>query len=309
MNMFLYNSNEINKNYNFYIKFVSTIYEPKNNSIIFLKDNDTNLLEKLTNVKECILIINEKLNGKLLEKYNLVIYDKFPRVKYSELLRKILLEDEKNRKYEFKDGIYYGENVSIGTNVLIEPFVKIGHNVKIGNNSIIKAGSKIGNNCCIGKNCYIGENSVIGGEGIGVEKGIRGINSNTPHIGGVIIKENVEIGPLSNIVSGRIEPTIIEKNTKIGGSVYISHDDHIKENVVIISGAMICGAVTIGENSYIGPNCTIADGKKIGMSSKVTMGAIVVSKVRDNETVTGNFAVPHKNFLEIMKFLLLKSEE
>lgn len=302
MNIFLYNSNKINKNYNFYVKFVSTVYNPKNNSIIFLKNNDVTLLEKLNDVKECILIINNKLEGKLLEKYNLVIYNEFPRVKYSELLKKILLEDEKKRKYVFKDGIYYGENISIGENVLIEPFVKIGHNVKIGNNTIIKSGVRIGNNCFIGSNCYIGENSVIGGEGVGVEKGVDGINSKPPHIGGVIVKENVEIGPLSNICSGRIEPTIVENDTKIGGLVCISHDDHIKENVVIISGAIICGAVEIEKNSYIGPNCTIADKKKIGINSKITMGATVVSRVKDNEIVSGNFALSHKKFLNIMKF-------
>ena len=32
------------------------------------------------------------------------------------------------------------------------------------------------------------------------------------------------------------------------------------------------------------------------------MGAVVTKDVKDNEVVTGNFAIPHKQFIEIEKY-------
>ena len=34
------------------------------------------------------------------------------------------------------------------------------------------------------------------------------------------------------------------------------------------------------------------------------MGAVVTKNVGDNETVTGNFAIPHSKFLKLFKYLL-----
>jgi UDP-3-O-[3-hydroxymyristoyl] glucosamine N-acyltransferase len=49
-------------------------------------------------------------------------------------------------------------------------------------------------NAKLGKNVVIGANSVIGGEGFGFDKDQDFVYSRIPHIGGVIIGDNVEIG-------------------------------------------------------------------------------------------------------------------
>jgi len=49
-------------------------------------------------------------------------------------------------------------------------------------------------NVKLGKNVAIGANSVIGGEGFGFDRNQNFVYSRTPHIGGTIIGDNVEIG-------------------------------------------------------------------------------------------------------------------
>ena len=67
------------------------------------------------------------------------------------------------------------------------------------------------------------------------------------------------------------------------------------------AGVIVCGRVKIGENSYLGPNCTIKNGLILGENSKVSMGAVVTKNVNENEVVTGNFAISHEQFIKNLK--------
>lgn len=305
-----FNVKNLNPEKNFYIYDITTMLEPKNNSLLFVRDYRVDYLDNLTKISESILILNEeyKKNDKKFKDNNLIIYSNNPRAEYSRILKKIELFKLKNKKI-LKENYLIGENTTIEEGTIIEGYVVIGNNVKIGKNCIIKSGAKIGDNTIIGENCYIGENTVISGQGIGVLKDENENIYNPLHIGGVIIGNGVEIGPLCNIASGRIEKTVIRDNVIIGGSVYIAHDVEIGRNTLINVGALICGKTIIEENVVIGPHSTVSNRVKIKKDGVVTLGSTVVSKVKSGETVTGNFAVPHKKSLQIMKFLLLKSEE
>ena len=86
---FVVDVREIDKNYNFEIYNASTIGNPKNNTILFLKKNSQELLEKLKDIKNSILIILEGLDAEKLKENNLVIYDQNPRLRYALLLTEI----------------------------------------------------------------------------------------------------------------------------------------------------------------------------------------------------------------------------
>ena len=61
--------------------------------------------------------------------------------------------------------------------------------------------------------------------------------------------------------------------------------------------------VKIGKNSYFGPNSTVRNGIKIGENAKVSMGSVVTKNVEANQTVTGNFARIHQEYLKYMKYI------
>lgn len=299
---FIFNVSEIDKNYNFEIYNASTIGNPENNTILFLKKNSQDLLEKLKDIKNSILIILEGIDGEKLKENNLVIYDKNPRLRYALLLTEILKKNKREYKLFFKDGYYYGENLELGEGVIIEPFVKVGNNVKIGKNTLIKSGVKIGDNVEIGENCYIRENSVVGGEGFGIEKDEEGRTFRIPHIGGVKIGNNVEIGALNTVCSGTIEPTYVGEYVKTDDHVHIGHNDKIHEKVCITAGVIISGSVEIHEKSYIAPNSTIKNAIKIGKNVTLGMAARVVKSVEDNKVLTNEQADTLENIVKFSRY-------
>ena len=52
-------------------------------------------------------------------------------------------------------------------------------------------------------------------------------------------------------------------------------------------GSNICGAVHVGDNSYVGYNATIVSGNNVGANATVEAGAVVTNNVPDGWYVGG----------------------
>lgn len=182
-----------------------------------------------------------------------------------------------------------GENIFIGQNVVIEQNCKIGNNTVIGHNSVIL------DKTAIGDNVVIGSNNTIGGVGFGYEKNKQGAFELIPHIGGVIIKDNVEIGNNTCIDRAVLGNTILNKNVKVDNLVHIAHGVVIGENSVIIANAMIGGSTIIGSNVWVAPSASLINKISIADNSLVGMSANVIKNVNEYDVVAGNPAKVIKN--------------
>lgn len=167
----------------------------------------------------------------------------------------------------FHDGI--GENVSISNNVRIAPYTVIDNAV-------------IGNNVRIGANCSIGL------MGFGYEKDDTGKYWRFPHLGKVIIEDDVEIGSNVCIDRGAIGDTVIGRGTKIDNLVHVAHNVRIGNNCLVIANSMIGGSTIIGDNTWVAPSVSILDHRNIGESSILGMGAVIIRDVKDFDIVVGN---------------------
>jgi len=273
---------------------VSTIKNPENHSLIFTKKWSKEIEDKLININHSLILIIKnytKINNNIIKNNECIFVDN-PRLDYAIILNYILSKQpKKDRRYkELNNGVIIGENVNIGEGTKIEPFVFIDHDVQIGDNCILKAGVRICSNVLIGNNTIIGQNSVIGEPGFGIEKNIDGTLIRIPQIGGVITRNNVEIGSLCTIASGTIEPTVIDSNVMIDDQVHIAHNDIINKGCIITGGSVIGGSVTIGENSWLGSNCSIKNGITIGKSVLVGLGAVIRKSTKDNVVIAGKAA-------------------
>ena len=202
----------------------------------------------------------------------------------------------------------YKNNVTFGSNVLIGKNCRIGNNTIIGSNSIIESNVSIGENCIVGSNVII-KNSLIGnyvviqsGCKIGL-KGfgfipIKGKNIKFPHIGKVLINDNVEIAANCTIDRGSIDDTVIEKNTYLDNQVHVAHNVKIGENCMIAGQVGFAGSTVIGNNVSIGGQAGISGHLKIGNNVKIGGGSGVVNDIPDDTTVMGYPAVPLKEFLK-----------
>ena len=153
-------------------------------------------------------------------------------------------------------------NLKHGNNVLLGKNVLLGSNCYIGHNTIIESNVKIGNNCVIGSNVII-KNSIIGngvrildGAIIG-KKGFgffpsKNKNLRYPHIGMVIIGNNVEIGCNNTIDRGSLSNTMIGENTYLDNQIHIAHNVQIGKNCIITAQVGFAGSAKIGNKVMIG---------------------------------------------------------
>ena len=284
----------INTKFNFHIYNAVTLNNLENNTICFCKELNFNVISLLMPLSECIIILPKLFDENLkkyvfeLNKKNVIVLAKNPRLEFAQILGFIV----DYRNIDNGENLKIGDNVAIGKNVKLGSNIVIGNNVSIGNNCIVMDGAILKSNVILKENVIIRENAVIGGWGFGFERNEENIPVRLPHIGGVVIEENVEIGALTSVASGTMIPTFIDKNTKIDDRTIIAHNCNIGKNCIITGNVSVCGSVNIGNNVWIGPNSTIKDGLKVGNNVIIGIGSVVKRNILDNLTVMGNPAEP-----------------
>ena len=200
------------------------------------------------------------------------------------------------------------KNVKFGSNVILGENVKIGKNSSVGHNTIIESNVEIGNNChigsnviikktIVGNNVFILDGAIIGKKGFGFFPNNKK-NIKYPHIGMVIIENNVEIGCNNTIDRGSLSNTIIGENSFLDNQVHIAHNVQIGKNCIITGQVGFAGSSKIGNNVMIGGQAGISGHLKIGNNVKIGGGSGVIKNIPDNTKVMG---YPAK---EIKKFIL-----
>jgi UDP-3-O-[3-hydroxymyristoyl] glucosamine N-acyltransferase len=195
-------------------------------------------------------------------------------------------------QYINRNGAFVADDAVIGEGTVIEPGAFVDHSVVIGSNVRVCAGAAIRSFTEVGDNTIIRENAVIGSEGFGFERDVDGTPIRLPHLGGVQIGRNVEIGALNSVCAGTIDPTIVEDNVKTDFLIHIAHNCVIGEGAIITACAELSGSVTVGRRVWIAPNVSITEGRQIGEGATVGIGAVVIKDVEPGAVVAGNPAKP-----------------
>ncbi len=228
------------------------------------------------------------------------IFSKNPRLDFIKVANKFFAN---KNKIKIADTAKIGIGCNIADNVTIGEYSVIKDNVTIGSGTVINNHVVIESNTIIGDNCYIKSGAIIGEDGFGFERDENSVPLRFPHIGNVIIGDNVEIGAKTTIARGTLDSTIIKDNVKIDDQVFIAHNVFIDENAMIVSCSEISGSTKIGRNCWIGPNCTIKDGLTIG--DNVFLGiACSISKNIDSNSKLGTITdLGLKDIVKINKLL------
>jgi len=295
------------KNDNKKVFGVNNIKEANNNEITFF--DNINYEKEAKNSKALACIVNEK-NIKYLNKNTIAIVSNNPLIDFYKVVNFFYpnssLDDEKiNVLINIKK--FRKKNIFIGKNYLIDKSASIGNNSKIGNNVIIKSNVHIGRNCIIGSNVII-ENSILGDNIIiksGTLIGQTGFGFNFekkkrikfPHIGRVIIENDVQIGSFCTIDRGSLTDTVIGEFTSIDNQVQIAHNVKIGNFCMIAAQSGIAGSTIIGNNVKIGGQTGISGHLSIGNNVKIGGKSGVIADIEDNQTVMGYPAKSIRDFL------------
>ena len=203
------------------------------------------------------------------------------------------------------------KGVKFGNNVLVGKNVKIGINTIIGPNTVIEHDVVIGKSCVIGSNVVL-KNTIIGNNVViqdGTKIGLKGFgfipvkenNFKFPHIGRVIIDNNVEIASGCTIDRGSVDDTEIGRNTYLDNQVHVAHNVKIGSNCMIAGQVGFAGSSSIGNNVSRGGQAGISGHLSIGNNVQIGGGSGVIKDIEDNQVVRGYPAIPFKDFIKNWK--------
>ncbi len=245
---------------------VDAIEYIKENTLSFSKSNFDNHLSG-------IVIGPSDLNARTL------LISQNPRLDFCKALNFLIIKNYLQFK---KENSYVHPTSKLSKSVIIEDGVKIGADTIIEDNVVIHQ------NTSIGTNCIIRANSVVGAQGFGFQQDSNNSWVRFPHLGIVIIGDNVEIGALNSICVGSIGDTIISAGVKTDNLVHIAHNCKIGKNSLLTAGVILAGGVSIAENCFVGINSTIKEKVSIGKNVLVGMGSVVSKDVPEGIIIAGS---------------------
>lgn len=210
------------------------------------------------------------------------------------------------------DSATLAPGVEVGPNVVIEVGVMLGQNAQlkagvfVGENSTIGAATVlmprvvIHANCIVGDRCRIHSGAIIGSDGFG--NAWAGDHwERIPHIGRVIIGDDVEIGANTTIDRGALDDTCIESGVQLDNLIQIAHGVRVGRNTAIAACTGVAGSVEIGSNCLIGGGVLIADHARLTDRVTVLSGSGVPSNIDQSGVyASGTPVVPYQAWLRNM---------
>jgi UDP-3-O-[3-hydroxymyristoyl] glucosamine N-acyltransferase len=187
---------------------------------------------------------------------------------------------------------------TIGDNCVLKSHVSIGHNVAIGNNTTLYPKVCIYDNTQIGERVSIHASSVIGSDGFGYTF-VDGHHLKVPHVGKVIIENDVEIGANTVVDRATLGATVVGAGTKIDNLVQIAHSVKLGQHNILCAFTGIAGSTVSGNHVIFAANVGVSDHVQIDDGVILAARAGVASKkhLKKGNIYLGNPARPKEKAL------------
>ena len=205
-------------------------------------------------------------------------------------------------------------SASIGDGTRIGPNVIIGDDCRIGNNCVFHPGVVIGSNVDIGSDCeffpnvvvrervtigsrvIIHANAAIGSDGFGYRWN-GSAHQKIPHVGTIIIEDDVEIGSCVCIDRAKFSFTKIGRGTKMDNLVQVAHNVITGPHCLFAGQSGMAGSAVLGAGVMLGGQAAVRDHVTIGDASAVAACSAAAENVDPKTFVSGVPALPHRQTL------------
>lgn len=193
--------------------------------------------------------------------------------------------------------VVLADNVKVGKRVTFEPGVIIGADVVIGDDVTLMANVVIRSGCHIGDRVIIQSGSVIGSDGYGYVQDEHGRHIKRPHVGIVILEDDVEIGANSCVDRATFGATVIKRGTKVDNLVQVAHNVTIGEGCLLVAQCGIAGSTTLGRGVVLGGQAAVTDHATVGDSVMAAGKTGIGGNVKGGSVVAGYPAIDHRTWL------------
>ena len=193
-------------------------------------------------------------------------------------------------------------DVRIGASCAIHAGVYIGRGSTIGDDCVLWPNAVVREGCTLGSRVILHPNAVIGADGLGFYYD-EGRHNKVPHIGGVILEDDVEIGACACVDRAKFGCTVVGRGTKIDNLVQIAHNAQLGSHCVVAALSGIAGSVHVGDYCLFGGRSGVTDNVMIGRKARVMACSVAIKDVPDGKTVSGFPAREHVEELRARAWL------
>lgn len=150
----------------------------------------------------------------------------------------------------------------IGDNCVIKAHVYIGHDVTLGEETTLHPHVTIYDKSRLGARVCIHASTVIGSDGFGYTFD-DGQRIKVPHVGHVLIYDDVEIGANTVIDRATLGSTVIGEGTKIDNLVQVAHSVKLGKHNILVAFTGIAGSTTSGDHVIFAANVGVSEHVRI----------------------------------------------
>lgn len=222
--------------------------------------------------------------------------------------------------------------VGVHPTAVVDPAANLGKDVRIGPLTVIEAGAQLGDRTVVLAQGFVGQNSVlgsdcflwpqvvirercvlghrvilhsgcvIGADGFGYRLS-AGRYVKIPHIGGVSIGNDCEIGANATVDRGKFADTIIGEGSKLDNSVQVGHNVILGRHAILVSHVAVGGSVRTGDYLTMGGGSVIADHLKLGQGVRVAGFSAVTGDADPQAQLVGAPARPGREYFSELRAL------
>jgi UDP-3-O-[3-hydroxymyristoyl] glucosamine N-acyltransferase len=233
-----------------------------------------------------------------------------PRLSYAKIGRLIypgaIITGGVHAKAQVDEGATLGSDCRVDSGAVIGARVKLGSRCHVGCNAVLGDGVVVGDDCSIGANTTISHAVIgsrvriapgvsIGGEGFGFVATKTGM-VRAPHLGRVMLGDDVEIGANCAIDRGAADDTVVGAGTVIDNLVHIAHNVRIGRRCILTGQVGIAGSTVVGDGVQMGGQTGINDHLTIGSGARIAAKSGVIRDVAAGEDVGSYPAMPARQW-------------